>query len=201
MIAHLKGRVLRKEPQEAVIDVGGVGYRVAIPVSTYYKLGDPGAEVELRIHTHVREDALMLFGFLTATEQALFEKLIEISGVGPRLAVTILSGIEVPDLLQALQSGDVARLVRIPGVGKKTAERLVLELKDKVKALGAPEPALPAPGALPVHVAKDDLVSALVHLGWSRPEAERGVDRVLKDAPDERFEDLLRRALRQLSSR
>lgn len=201
MIAHLRGRLLRKEPQEAVVDVGGVGYRVAIPVSTYYKLGDPGAEVELRIHTHVREDALLLFGFLTATEQQLFEKLIEISGVGPRLAVTILSGIEVPDLLLALQTSDVARLVRIPGVGKKTAERLVLELKDKVKMLGAGEPLPATAGAAPAHAAKDDLVSALVHLGWARPEAERGVDRVLKDAPEERFEDLLRRALRQLSSR
>lgn len=201
MIAHLRGKLLRKEPQEAVVDVSGVGYRVFIPVSTFYKLGDPGSELELRIHTHVREDTIALFGFLSASEQALFEKLIEVAGVGPRLALSVLSGIEVPDLLLALQTSDVVRLVKIPGVGKKTAERLILELKDKVKALGAPESESLARPAAPGQVDQDDLVSALVHLGWSRPEAQRGVAKVLRDAPGERFEELLRRALRQLSSR
>jgi Holliday junction DNA helicase RuvA len=117
VIAQLRGRLLRKEPQEAVVDVGGVGYRVAIPLSTYYRIGEPGAEVTLLTHTHVREDALALFGFLTAAEQTLFERLIAISGVGPKLAVSILSGIEAPDLVAALRSSDVARLTRIPGVG------------------------------------------------------------------------------------
>ena len=135
MIAQLRGCLLRKEPQEAVVDVGGVGYRVTIPLSTFYRLGEAGSEVTLLTHTHVREDALALFGFLTAVEQALFERLIAVSGVGPKLAVSVLSGIEAPELVAALRSSDVARLTRIPGVGKKTAERLVVELKDKMQDL------------------------------------------------------------------
>jgi holliday junction DNA helicase RuvA len=199
VIAQLRGRLVRKEPQEAIVDVGGVGYRVAIPLSTFYRIGEAGDEVTLLTHTHVREDALALFGFLTAGEQALFERLIAISGVGPRLALSILSGIEAPDLVTALRAGDITRLTRIPGVGKKTAERLVLELKDKVQDLvvaGEPATELPAASS-----SKDDLVSALVHLGYSRPEAERGVDRALKQGGDGRFEDLLRLALRALSGR
>ncbi len=199
MIAQVRGHLVRKEPQEAVVDVGGVGYRVAIPLSTYYRIGDPGGEVTLLIHTHVREDALALFGFLTAAEQALFERLIAVSGVGPKLALSILSGIEAPVLVAALRGGDVVRLTRIPGVGKKTAERLVLELKDKVQGLAATEDE--APSAPPVSSSKEDLVSALVHLGYSRPEAERGVERALKEHGEGRFEDLLRRTLRVLSGR
>jgi Holliday junction DNA helicase RuvA len=198
VIAQVRGRLLRKEPQEAVVDVGGVGYRVTIPLSTFYRIGEPGDEVTLLTHTHVREDALALFGFLTAAEQALFERLIAVSGVGPKLAVSILSGIEAPDLVAALRASDVARLTRIPGVGKKTAERLVLELKDKVQGLAATEDAAPAG---PVASAREDLVSALVHLGYSRPEAERGVDRALKEDGTGRFEELLRRSLRILSGR
>jgi Holliday junction DNA helicase RuvA len=171
---------------------------VAIPLSTYYRIGEPGAEVTLLTHTHVREDALALFGFLTAAEQALFERLIAVSGVGPKLAVSILSGIEAPDLVAALRSSDVVRLTRIPGVGKKTAERLVLELKDKMQGLAATEE--PVPGG-PAASPKEDLVSALVHLGYSRPEAERGVDRALKEGGEGRFEELLRRTLRILSGR
>ena len=198
MIAQVRGRLLRKEPQEAIVDVGGVGYRLAIPLSTFYRIGEPGDEVTLLTHTHVREDALALFGFLTAAEQTLFERLIAISGVGPKLAVSILSGIEAPDLVAALRSSDVARLTRIPRVGKKTAERLVLELKDKMQGLAASEE--PVPGG-PAASPKEDLVSALVHLGYSRPEAERGVDRALKDGGEGRFEELLRRTLRILSGR
>jgi Holliday junction DNA helicase RuvA len=198
VIAQVRGRLLRKEPQEAVVDVGGVGYRVAIPLSTFYRIGEPGDEVTLLTHTHVREDALALFGFLTAAEQALFERLIGVSGVGPRLALSILSGIEAPDLVAALRSSDVVRLTRIPGVGKKTAERLVLELKDKMAGLAAAEEA--APAASPAASPKEDLVSALVHLGYSRTEAEKGVDRALKEG-EGRFEDLLRRTLRILSGR
>jgi len=198
VIAQVRGRLLRKEPQEAVVDVAGVGYRVAIPLSTFYRIGEPGDEVTLLTHTHVREDTLALFGFLTAVEQALFERLIAVSGVGPRLAVSILSGIEAPDLVAALKSSDVVRLTRIPGVGKKTAERLVLELKDKMQGLSPLEE--PTRGeAAPS--SKDDLVSALVHLGYSRPEADRGVQRALKDGGEGRFEDLLRRTLRILSGR
>lgn len=178
--------------------MAGVGYRVTIPVSTFYRLGEEGSEVSLLTHTHVREDALALFGFLTAGEQDLFEKLISVAGVGPKLAINVLSGIEAPDLVSALKSSDVARLVRIPGVGKKTAERLILELKDKMPPPGAAAAAATPP---PQSAARDDLVSALVHLGYSRPEAERGVDHALKDGRDARFEDLLRRSLQVLSRR
>ena len=198
MIAQVRGRLVRKEPQEAIVDVGVVGYRVSIPLSTFYRIGEAGDEVALLTHTHVREDTLALFGFLTSGEQALFERLIAVSGVGPKLALSILSGIEAPDLVAALRSSDVARLTRIPGVGKKTAERLVLELKDKVQGLAATEEAAPAG---PPSAAKEDLVSALVHLGYSRPEAERGVDRALEQNATGRFEDLLRLSLRTLSGR
>jgi Holliday junction DNA helicase RuvA len=198
VIAHLRGRVLRKSPQDVVLDVAGVGYRVLIPVSTFYRLSDEGGEANLRIHTHVREDALQLFGFESAAEQSLFERLIEVAGVGPKLAINILSGIEASDLATALRSSDIARLTRIPGVGKKTAERLVLELREKMPAVG--DAAGTAPPAAPGTV-KDDLLSALWNLGYSRGEMERGVDRALKEEPDGRFEDLLRRSLRALSGR
>ena len=197
MIAQLRGRLLRKDTQQAVIDVGGVGYNVTIPVSTFYRLGEAGTEVTLLTHTHVREDALGLFGFLTPAEQTLFERLIVVAGVGPRLAIGILSGIETPDLVGALRSGDVARLTRIPGVGKKTAERLVVELKDKMAGLEGVEPTAEEPPPGP----QEDLVSALLHLGYSRPEAERGVEKALKQGGEGPFEELLRRTLRVLSGR
>ncbi len=197
MIAHLRGRLLRKDTQEAVVDVGGVGYRVTIPLSTFYRLGSDGDEVSLLTYTHVREDTLALYGFLTGREQALFERLIAVSGVGPKLAVNILSGIEAPELVDALRTSDVTRLTRIPGVGKKTAERLVLELKDKMQGLDAPSEVPSAPRGGP----KDDLLSALVHLGYSRPEADRAAERALREDGSGRFEDLLRRTLRLLSGR
>ena len=196
MIAHLRGRVLRKSPQEVIVDVAGVGYRVNIPVSTFYRLGDEGAEVSLRVFTHVREDALALFGFLTAHEQDLFERLIQVAGVGPKLAVNILSGIEAVDLAAALRGSDIARLTRVPGVGRKTAERLIVELKDKMPP--APPAAAEAETG-PVSTPKEDLLSALAHLGYSRAEAERGVDRALREDGTGRFEDLLRRALQTVS--
>ena len=199
MIAHLRGRVLRKSPQEVVVDVAGVGYRVAIPVSTFYRVGEEGDELSLRIHTQVREDTLALFGFLTAAEQEVFERLIAVAGVGPKLAVSILSGIEVGDFVSALRANDLARLTRIPGVGKKTAERLVLELKDKlpITLAGEAEATAPAAPASP----KDDLLSALANLGYSRPEVERAVDRALAEDGAGRFEDLLRRALQKVAGR
>jgi Holliday junction DNA helicase RuvA len=195
--AHLRGRVLRKSPQEGVVDVGGVGYRLAIPVSTFYGLGDEGDEVALRVHTHVREDTLALFGFLSAREQQLFERLIEVAGVGPRLAVNILSGIEAAELADALRRSDLARLTRIPGVGKKTAERLVVELKDRMPPAASAE--AEAQAAASPASPKEDLLSALGHLGYSRGEAERGVDRALRELGEGRFEDLLRRALQIVS--
>jgi Holliday junction DNA helicase RuvA len=197
MIAQLSGRLLRKQPQEVVVDVGGVGYRVTIPLSTFYRLGEAGSDVRLLVHTHVREDVLALFGFLTDAEQELFERLIDVSGVGPRLAVNILSGIEAPELVEALRTADVARLTRIPGVGRKTAERLALELKDKLKGLPAEGP-VPQPAGRGL---EDDLVSALLHLGYTRPEAQRGVERALAQDRDGPFEELLRRTLRILSAR
>jgi Holliday junction DNA helicase RuvA len=196
VIAQIRGRLLRKQPQEAVVDVAGVGYRVTIPLSTFYRIGEPGAEVTLLTHTHVREDTLALFGFLTPVEQAIFERLIAVSGVGPKLAVSILSGIEAPELVAALRSSDLARLTRIPGVGKKTAERLVLELKDKLQEI----PSSAAPPAGP-SAAADDIVSALLHLGYSRPEAERAVERTLREHAEGRFEDLLRASLQVVSRR
>jgi holliday junction DNA helicase RuvA len=198
LIAQITGRLLRKSPQEAVIDVHGVGYRVLVPLSTFYRLGDIGSEATLLIHTHVREDSLALFGFETPGEQALFERLIEVAGVGPKLAVNILSGIEADELAHALRGGDVARLTRIPGVGKKTAERLIVELKDKMPAVVSTGGTPPRPGPAPL---EDDLVSALANLGYSRGEAEKGVERALRDDPTGRFEDLLRRSLRVLSGR
>jgi len=196
VIAQLQGRLLRKATQEVVVDVHGVGYRVQIPLSTFYKLPLEGEPVELRTHTHVREDALLLFGFLTGEEQELFERLIAISGVGPKVALNILSGIEAPDLVEALRSSDIARLTRVPGVGKKTAERLVLELKDKMPAAS---PAVPSPS--PAGATRGDLVSALVHLGYSQPEADRAAELALRDDAGSRFEDALRRALRLLATR
>lgn len=139
MIGHLRGTVLEKHPNEVVIEAAGVGYEVHIPISTYTTLPGAGAAVALRIHTHVREDALVLFGFATAEEKAVFEKLISVSGIGPRLGITVLSGLPTADLIGAIRTGDVARLVRIPGVGKKTAERIVLELKDKLAAIEVEE--------------------------------------------------------------
>jgi Holliday junction DNA helicase RuvA len=162
-------------------------------LSTFYRLGEPGDEVRLQVHTHVREDALVLFGFLSADEQAMFERLIDVSGVGPKLAVNILSGIEAMELADALRSADLARLTRVPGVGKKTAERLVLELKDKLPPRHGPA----VPDA-PSTTLKQDLISALANLGYTRGEAEKSVDKVLRDG-EGRFEDLLRSALRSLS--
>lgn len=196
MIGHLSGRLIRKSPQEAVIDVGGVGYRVTIPISTFYRLGEIGAPVSLRIFTHVREDALALYGFHSAMEEDLFSRLIDVVGVGPKLACNILSGIDSAELMQALQAGDLARLTRVPGVGKKTAERLILELKDKLPPLPT-GPELASPRGAP----REDLLSALSNLGYSRAEAERALEGTLRESGESRFEDLLRAALQVLSRR
>jgi Holliday junction DNA helicase RuvA len=197
VIAQLRGLLARKTLQEVIVDVAGVGYRVSIPLSTFYKLGAEGDTLALLVHTHVREDALSLFGFLTSDEQLLFERLISVSGVGPKLAVNILSGIDASELRAALTGSDVARLTRVPGVGRKTAERLVLELKDKLPPTLGGERVASAPSSS----MKEDLLSALGNLGYSRPEAEKGVDRALREGDNGPFEDLLRRTLRILSGR
>lgn len=205
MIAFLRGRVLEKQPNRIVVDVQGVGYEVHVPLSTYYDVGDPGAEVALRVHTHVREDALQLYGFLTALEQQLFERLIAITGIGPRLAVAVLSGIEAVDLVSAVQRGDIARLTAVPGIGRKTAERMVLELKDRLAQLTVPAGGEAGAAGAPADRLREDLISALQNLGYHRPLAEKAVDRALSSIPagvqasmEPGFEHALRVALREL---
>ncbi len=197
MIARLQGRLIEKQPNRVVVDVGGVGYEVHVPLSTFYGLGEPAADVSLRIHTHVREEALSLFGFATALEQEIFERLIGISGIGPRLALAVLSGMEPPELVRAVRQQDVARLTGIPGVGKKTAERIGLELKDRLPPLVEEEPGAAEPPAEAPEM-RDDLMSALLNLGYHRPLAERAVEAALK-GEDGSFEQTLRRALRELA--
>lgn len=197
MIARLCGTVLEKQPNRVVVDVGGVGYDVQVPLSTFYGLGDAGAAVTLRVHTHVREDAIALYGFASTLEQDLFERLISISGIGPRLALAVLSGIDPGELVRAIRTQDVARLTRIPGVGKKTAERIGLELKDRLpEAFGAADPAPLSPN----EQVRADLMSALANLGYPRPAAEKAADAVLRDASTAHsLETALRAALRELT--
>jgi holliday junction DNA helicase RuvA len=195
VIAHLHGRILEKQPSRIVVDVNGVGYDLSVPLSTFYGLGEPGSEIALRIHTHVREDALSLYGFATRLEQDLFERLIGISGIGPKVALAVLSGIEPPELVRAIERGDVARLTAIPGVGKKTSERIVLELKDRLPR--APTAAAGAPPEAPV--LRDDVLSALINLGYHRPLAEKAVEAAVKAIPGGDFERTLKQALRELA--
>lgn len=201
MIARLSGTLLEKEPGRAVVDVGGVGYEVAIPLSTYYDLGDPGSRVELQIHTHVREETLALFGFRTRRERALFTRLIGVGGIGPKTAVAILSGLEIDDLIAAIREKDAGRLASIPGIGRKTAERIVVDLADRVDPLegtGAPGSGPPGEAAS----VRQDLVSALVNLGYNARVAGEATGRVLKDRTPgaaTTFQALLRETLRVLS--
>jgi len=197
MIAFLRGTILYKQPNLIIVDVQGVGYEVHVPLSTYYELGDDGVEVALGIYTHVRDDALQLYGFLTSLEQQLFERLIGISGIGPKLAVAILSGIEPRELVTAVQRADVARLTGVPGIGRKTAERIVLELKDRLTHLPVPDvdrvATVPAGDRL-----RDDLLSALQNLGYHRPLAEKAVESALAATTTPTFEQALKAALREL---
>jgi Holliday junction DNA helicase RuvA len=197
VIAHLRGRLFDKQPNRIVVDVNGVGYDVAVPLSTFYGLGNEGGDVALRIHTHVREDALSLYGFATALELAVFERLIGVGGIGPKLALAVLSGIETPELVRAIQRGDVARLTAIPGVGKKTSERIVIELKDRLPQIGVEPTAVGE--AAPPSALRDDLISALVNLGYHRPLSERAVEAAVKSVPDGGFEQTLKQALRELA--
>jgi Holliday junction DNA helicase RuvA len=198
MIAFLRGRVLDKQPNRIIVDVQGVGYELHVPLSTYYDVGEEGTEVALRVHTHVREEALQLYGFLTALEQQVFERLIAISGIGPKLAIAVLSGIETRELVVAVQRGDVARLTGVPGVGKKTAERIVLELKDRLAHLAVPAGLGPGGIGGSGDRLRDDLLSALQNLGYHRPTAEKAVESILSSASQPSFEDALRAALREL---
>ncbi len=198
MIAFLRGRVLNKQPNVLIVDVQGVGYEVHVPLSTYYDVGDTGADVALRIYTHVREEAFHLYGFLTTIEQQLFERLIAISGIGPKLAVVVLSGIEPRDLIGAVQRGDIARLTGIPGVGRKTAERMILELKDRLAQLDVATDAGERVPAAPGERLRDDVLSALQNLGYHRSLAEKAVDSMLSSVSEPSFEQALRAALREL---
>jgi Holliday junction DNA helicase RuvA len=194
VIGHLRGTLLQSAPETVLLEVQGVGYAVHVPLSTYYELEKAGlgSEVRLHVHTHIREDVLALYGFWSEREKHLFEKLIAVNGIGPRLAQVILSGMAPDDLLAALAAGDTARLTSIPGVGKKTAERMVLELRDRVQELAAGLPVRPEPAA-------DDLVLALVNLGYKSVLAERAVAEARKEAPDAAFHELLRMSLKRLS--
>ena len=201
MIASLRGTILEKHPNRIVIDVNGVGYDVFVPLSTFYGLGDAGSNIIVRIHTHVREDALLLYGFATLLEQELFERLIGVSGIGPKVALAVLSGIEPQELIHAIERGDLARLTAIPGVGKKTSERIVLELKDRLPRAQAV--AIAAGGAAPdAPVMRDDVVSALVNLGYHRPLADKAADAAMKtlgSASAASFERMLKQALREVA--
>ncbi len=196
MIGYLRGTILEKHPNQVILEAAGVGYDVQIPISTFTALPEQGGTAALRIHTHVREDALLLFGFATPEEKSVFERLISVSGIGPKLAITVLSGLPTGELIAAIRSSDLPRLIRIPGIGKKTAERIVLELKDKLMAVDATGKAAPAAEAGPSYsMLERDVLSALQNLGCSRPAAEEALRKVLeKGAPGE-FEPLFRAAL------
>ncbi len=195
MIAHLRGKLLAKRPSQAIVETGGVGYEVSISVPTFSDLPEVGAEVALHIHTHVREDAIALYGFLPWSEKLLFEKLITVSGIGPKLAITILSGMAADEMVRAIRGNDVARLTRIPGIGKKTAERMVLELRDKL-----PETAPSSATTTPVLSAVEgDVLSALVNLGYQRPAAEKALSAVLKGGRPGSFDQIFRAALGEFS--
>jgi Holliday junction DNA helicase RuvA len=198
MIGHLRGTVLEKRPNQVLVEAAGVGYEVQIPVSTYTSLPDEGAAVSLRIHTHVREDALSLFGFATTREKVIFERLISVSGIGPKLAISVLSGLPTVDLANAIRAGQVEQLVRIPGVGKKTAERIVLELKDKLAVIGPPEQAAAQASVPPLGALEQDVVSALQNLGCSRAAAEDAVAKVKDRGVEHAFEPLFRAALARI---
>jgi Holliday junction DNA helicase RuvA len=196
MIGHLRGQLADKRPNQVVVDVGGVGYLVSIPLSTFYALGELHQEISLLIHTHVREDSLALYGFLTAREKQFFELLLSASGVGPVLALKILSGMSVEELLPAVRHGDRARLRTIPGVGRKTAERMVVELRDKLAAMEAPEREVAPAGRTQLDA---DVISALINLGYDRRVAERVLEEGRGSTTGADFESLLRSTLQRLT--
>ena len=192
MIAHIRGRLISKHPNQAVVDCGGVGYDVTISVPSFSALAAIGSEVALHIHTHVREDAIALFGFLRPEEKALFERLLGVSGIGPTLAIKILSGMDAADMVGAIRGNDLGRLTRIPGIGRKTAERMVLELRDKLEHFGA------APAAPQVSAVEEDVLSALLNLGYQRAAAERALAGAQRNG-QVTFDALFRHALNALA--
>lgn len=204
MIAHLSGTLLAKQPTYVIVDVAGVGYEVSIPVSTFYELDEVGSNVQLRIYTHVREDALQLYGFKTVRERELFLRLISVSGVGPKLGITLLSGMSAEEMISSIRNNNLARLTLIPGIGRKTAERLVVELRDKVASLvSEEEEAVSAkPGAVAAsseEAAQADALSALLNLGYQRSAAEKAITTALSEGAGLSVEAILRSALRKLA--
>jgi holliday junction DNA helicase RuvA len=195
MISFLRGSLLEKNPAYVIVDVSGVGYEVAISVPTFTHLPEAGGEVRLRVHTHVREDAILLYGFLTTDEKALFEKLISVSGIGPKLAMAVLSGLSSAELVPAIRGGQTDKLVRIPGVGKKTAERIVLELRDKLDGIAGVAAPSSTPKAAVLSDLEMDVLSALVNLGCARPAAENAIRKASADVGSNNFELLFRKAL------
>lgn len=205
MIAHLSGTLLSKHATSVILDVGGVGYEVAIPLSTFYELEDAGSQVQLRIYTHVREDALQLYGFKTARERELFLRLISVSGIGPKLGITLLSGMSADEMISCIRDNNLARLTLIPGVGRKTAERLVVELRDKVASLVSADAEVAAgSGAAASFISTEDSVrsdalSALLNLGYQRGAAEKAVTATVNEGGDLSVESILRNSLRKLA--
>jgi Holliday junction DNA helicase RuvA len=195
MIAHLRGKLLAKHPNQAIVETGGVGYDVVITVPTFSDLPGLGNEVALNIHTHVREDQIALYGFLRPTEKVLFEKLITVSGIGPKLAITILSGMAAEEMVASIRGNDIARLTRIPGIGKKTAERMVLELRDKLPAQGT-EAITPVSS---LNAVEEDVLSALMNLGYQRPAAEKALASLGISTQGGSFDSMFREALARLS--
>jgi Holliday junction DNA helicase RuvA len=193
MIAHLRGRLIAKRPNQVIVEAAGVGYDVNITVPTFSELPALGSEVGLHIHTHVREDLIALYGFLRAEEKQLFEKLITVSGIGPKLAITILSGMATTDMVGAIRGNDFARLTKIPGIGRKTAERMCVELRDKLEGFGAPQPAVSHSAV------EEDVISALTNLGFQRASAEKAVERAVQSAGRDNFDAIFRAALGTLS--
>jgi len=195
MIAHLRGNLLSKQPNQIVVETGGVGYELTISVPTFSELPETGSDVSLHVHTHVREDLIALYGFFRLDEKRLFEKLITVSGIGPKLAITILSGMAADELAAAIRGNDLARLTKIPGIGKKTAERMVLELRDKL-----PETSGPSVTSVPaMNPMEEDVLSALVNLGYPRPVAEKTLAGVMKGGNGASFDAIFRQALAALS--
>lgn len=201
MIAYLSGKLLEKQANTAIVDVGGVGYEVSIPLSTFYELGEIGSDVSLRIYTHVREDTIQLFGFNTLREKELYLRLLSVQGIGAKSGITMLSGMSADEIIMAIRTNDLARLTSIPGVGQKTAERLVIELRDKVGELstGGTSALDAAPTALPADAVFDDALSALVNLGYQRNAAEKAVKQAAQDGSEITVQKLLRRALQVLA--
>ncbi len=207
MIAHLSGTLLSKNPNSVIVDVSGVGYEVNIPVSTFYELEDTGTNIKLRIYTHVKEDALQLYGFKTARERELFINFISVSGIGPKLGIALLSGMSADELIASIKTNNLARLTLIPGVGKKTAERLIVDLREKMTALSAAqgeEDTGARPGTADASIedsVRSQALSGLMNLGYQRSAAEKAIDAALSEGGDVSVESVLKRSLRKLGSR